>query len=413
MSNKILLKSVKCLAKHIEIFIDGENTAKFAWLENIDKHFPDVFSVEHNFHNDSFIINKNKLLNLGRSVILRLCFSNDTDSIEYSFSKDFSILKFNTPDDYLQVAIENNLLTISTLKNHIEKEKSTNDNSDYSLTVFLESRNRNLTDIRMKIENAPVNIFVIGTCFARSIFKSDLYFNPDYKKYFHVGFTAFHNSLVSLMSEAINDNSYLHTTDLLTQDVFKYIDMEFKKNFFDFVDNCKPDYIFMDNYIDANRPLIEISKNQYLTYNTYFSKSIYKRKFSDCTIYYPCSSEYEKLYREAAKKFYLELKKRNLDKKLIILGGRLSEIKIDELTQNEIPWEDLDYWIRPSNRNWNVMDRILLEEVPDASYIDMRHTNWVNEVNPPIKGGTSPSHYQSGYYRDIFEKLKDIVFIGN
>ena len=69
-------------------------------------------------------------------------------------------------------------------------------------------------------------------------------------------------------------------------------------------------------------------------------------------------------------------------------------------------------WIKRTNRNWDMYDAIFLEELPDAQYIDMRSTNWISDVNSPIIGGALPSHYQSGFYKEIYEKIIKIILKG-
>ena len=40
----------------------------------------------------------------------------------------------------------------------------------------------------------------------------------------------------------------------------------------------------------------------------------------------------------------------------------------------------------------------------------MRNTNWMSDIACPIIGGASPSHYESGYYCEIFSHLKKLCF---
>ena len=139
----------------------------------------------------------------------------------------------------------------------------------------------------------------------------------------------------------------------------------------------------------------------------YFSESIYKRKFSGKNKFIPGELKHIDKYREAVKKFYLILQELNLDKRVILVGGRLSTFK----TQSEL-WQSKMNWIKRTNRNWDMYDAIFLEELPDAQYIDMRSTNWISDVNSPIIGGASPSHYQSGFYKEIYEKIIKIILKG-
>lgn len=375
---------------------------KYAWLENIDKHFPDVYELDVSFEKKIISISSDIFHIIGnKSITVKLSLSNEFDKINYVC--DAKSITNKMADLKLEIN-KHNELSFSK----INSECSTSINHSYKdLELYFKNYLSNENRKKHFLDKCPLKIVVLGTCFARSVFKSDSYFNPDYKKYFKVEHTFFHNSLISLMSDKIEDESYLRITDLCQKEVFRYIDVEFKKNFFEIIDFINPDFIVMDNYIDANRPLIQFSKNQFITYNSYFSKSIFKRNFSSCKIFYPHEENYSELYRSAVIKFSRELEIRNLDDKVILLGGRLSEYKLDKKTGNIDKWEKLDSWIRPSNKNWDIMDSIFLEEIPQANYIDMRKTKWKSDVNcNAIKGGNSPSHYQSEYYKEIFEKIK-------
>lgn len=383
---------------------------KSAWLENADKHFPDVFPVISTSLENMFIIPNMTIEKIiEKQIIVKLVVSDDYEKLSYSINENIFVAK-----DLLGVSVgmnANSELTFSPIgiKNKSNFEKIDYESSAEEFSLFL--KRRGIPEfIKSDKKNTPLSIVVIGTCFARSIFRSDSYFNPNYKSFFNVKYTFFHNSLISLMSNPIIDKSYIGIKDLAQDEVLRYIKNEFQKNIFAIIDSINPDYIIMDNYIDCNRPLVQISDKQFLTYNTYFSKSIYKKNFIDCKIFFPFEEEYKELYKKHVKLFSNELKSRNFDKRLILLGSRLCESKINTLTGEIKPWENPDYWIRPSNKNWDVMDRVLLEEIPNAVYIDMRKTKWMSDVNcTTIKGGASPSHYQSEFYKEVFEKIKAIT----
>ena len=57
------------------------------------------------------------------------------------------------------------------------------------------------------------------------------------------------------------------------------------------------------------------------------------------------------------------------------------------------------------SKNWDKVDRIFLEEIPNSIYIDKRTTHWKSDVFSPMIGGASPSHYQSGYYKELFNDI--------
>ena len=94
-----------------------------------------------------------------------------------------------------------------------------------------------------------------------------------------------------------------------------------------------------------------------------------------------------------------------MDKKLVLIGGRLSEFR----TQSE-RWESKMGWIKITNRNWDIYDAIFLDEFKNAKYIDMRYTNWISDVNSPITGGASPSHYQSEFYKELYKKTLMTIY---
>lgn len=403
MNKSINIEKVIITQNSAELYFK-EDLFKYAWLENIDKHFPDIYELDISFEKKLISINSDFFrLIRSKCIIVKLSLSTESETINYICN----IKNITNKIADLKIEINNyNELTFSFSKINIKN--STNLSHSYpSFESYFKNHLSNNNRKKFTLDKCPLKIVVLGTCFARSVFKSDSYFNPDYKQYFKVEHTFFHNSLISLMSDKIEDENYLKIKDLCQDEIFRYIDVEFKKNFFEIIDYINPDLIVMDNYIDANRPLIQISKNQFITYNSYFSKSIYKRNFSGCKKIYPYEENYSELFRNAASKFFRELKIRNLDDKVILLGGRLSEYKFDKKTGKIEKWEKLDSWIQPSNKNWDIMDKIILEELPDTKYINMRNTNWKSDINcKVIKGGASPSHYQSEYYKEIFERIK-------
>jgi hypothetical protein len=165
------------------------------------------------------------------------------------------------------------------------------------------------------------------------------------------------------------------------------------------------EYLVIDNYSDATLEAIEMEDDCMLTYNKYFSESIYKRRFSGKRIFIPGELKHIEKYREAVKRFYLVLQELNLDKRVVLVGGRLSMFK----SQSEL-WQSKMNWIKRTNLNWDVYDAIFLEEFPDAQYVDMRSTSWISDLKSPIVGGASPSHYQSGFYKEIYGKIMSVIF---
>ncbi|PUE11251.1 hypothetical protein B9Z51_02775 [Limnohabitans sp. T6-5] len=191
----------------------------------------------------------------------------------------------------------------------------------------------------------------------------------------------------------------------MSDKVFRYIEVEFLKNIKERIFLASIDYIVIDNYSDSTLEAIEMKENCFITYNKYFADSIFKHKFSNKKIFTPGELKHIDKYREAVRILYSILHELNLEKRVILVGGRLSKFK----TNSEI-WQTKINWVKNTNNNWDVYDSIFLEEFPDAKYIDMRSTNWISDVNSPIAGGSSPSHYQSEFYKEIFEKMTRFIF---
>ncbi|GHT01626.1 hypothetical protein AGMMS50276_30030 [Synergistales bacterium] len=417
MKNKIIITEINYdfNFNSIKIHYAGEGF-RYVWLEDCNRHIPNVYSLSIDSITNCIYINNdgiNALLNGAvNDVRLKLSISDDYIRMPYEIAGDFENLHeiYKNQSHILSIQINyNNEIIFEVIKkgqkldilNFEDKETE-----DFLLTFFNKKTDLSAQPQKVNTERLPLNVAVFGTCFSRSVFKSDPFFNPDYKRFYHVAYTAFHNSVISVMSEPIEDKDYLSIKDLTTDEVFRYIEIEFKKDFFNRLDKVKPDYLIMDNYIDASRSIIQLSDNKYLTYNTYFGRSIYKRKFANCKIINPGTQEHENLYRLSMHNFIGELKKRNLEKNFILVGGRFCESKIDEETGRIDNWANFD-WIRWSNKIWDKLDKILLKEMPSAKYVDMRNTQWKSDPRNPM--GQSPSHYQSGYYREVLNKINELI----
>ena len=194
----------------------------------------------------------------------------------------------------------------------------------------------------------------------------------------------------------------------MTGDASLYAGIEFRKDIEHILKEGKFQLVVADNYIDATTPIIRFGENSYFTYNKYLSESIFKRFFSSCEIIYPGSKQHMELYRKSVDTFHRLLQVYNI-RNVILIGGRLSKWKIDEISQQTDTWNDKMKWIVNTNRNWDKADEVFLEEIPDAIYIDKRKTLWKSDIHSPIIGGASPSHYQSGYYKELFEEILEFL----
>ena len=339
MQEIISINNISVYGNNIIISYSGNIT--FSWLENTDKHIPNVYLLLVNSDQNKITIRYSVLKNaLKLNNMLKLVVSSKSKNIPLYINENLPIYLGIKKQNFVIKSIDNQSLIFETKnddKQIVKKEYILDDNC---FSKYIASRKQ--TSFQTLVNKKKLNLLIIGSCFSRSIFKSDEYFNPNYKNYFNVVYTAFHNSFLSLMSKPIQTITPQNIEDLTTKDVLKYVMIEFKKKLFQTIDEMNPDYIIIDNYIDANRPIIKLSNNQYITYNSYFSKSIIKRIFNNKPIIFPGTKTQLDLYRKSIKKLYKQLKKRQLANKVILLGCRLSERKIDTNKHLVEKWKNPD-----------------------------------------------------------------------
>ena len=394
--NEVVIKCIYANKKSIIILFDGSEKIE-AWLENNNKHYPDIFYINVDNDNNCISIEYQNLCNFidrfsGQVFKLSLC--TTTKRINYKVSKSIKNQCINN----ILISVEEEILFSKSSK-PISKKR-------LLIEHFYNIQHKNKLAFE-NIDKLPIDTLNIGTCFSRSIFKSDEYFKPIYKKYFNIKKTIFHNSFISIFSNKIKYD-YSKIEDLKTGDAGKYIGIEFKKNIEDlFIDN---DFqlVIIDNYIDATSPIIKYYDNSYLTYNKYLSESIFKRFFASCEVIYPGSQKHLDIYKKSIIALNKMLNIYGI-KNVVLIGSRLSKLKIDEKINQTYMWNDKMEWILNANENWDKVDKIFLQEIPNSIYIDKRKTFWKSDIYSPIIGGASPSHYQSGYYKELFKDILNFL----
>lgn len=394
-SNEVIITKINISENSINIFFEASENIE-AWIENKNKHLPDILYVDVDNENKVISVDYCNLCSLVKSAlgqVFRLSMCTAKERLKYILSSN--IINYCSND--ISVSVTEEILFSN--KNSVSRYCS-----PYKALMDIKHINKSALD---NIDRLPVETMVIGTCFSRSIFKSDEYFNPDYKKCFIVKKTLFHNSMVSIFSQKIGYD-YSEIVDLTTGDAGKYVGMEFEKNIEDYFINNDFRLVVIDNYIDATTPIIKYD-NSFLTYNKYLSESIFKRYFSSCEIIYPGTEKHLELYRKSIRSLKKMLIKYGIAN-VVLIGGRLSKYKIDEKLNIKYIWEDKMEWILKANKVWDEVDKIFLEEISDSIYIDKRNTAWMSDINSPIFGGASPSHYQSGYYKELFNDISKLLW---
>lgn len=395
-NHEIIIKEISMDNDFIYIFFDINSVQEMqieGWIESKNKYNPNILNIIINNNQHCIVINRKDLcdfIQLFPKEWFKISLCDSTRRIKYKISNSLDDI---FTDNYSIFRIEDSLFFIHNLaiqKNNLPKDDVAN---------FQHTNKPRLNNFH----SLPIKTLSIGSCFSRSIFKSDNYFNPTYKKFFHIEKTLFHNSLISLFSDTL-DCDISKIEDLTSGDAALYVNIEFLKNIEDIFANNNFKLIVVDNYIDATSPVIKYGDNSFLTYNRYLAESILKRKISSYDIIYPGTKQHLELYRKSVIIFRNMIEKYNI-KDIVLIGSRLSKYKIDEKNNYIDIWSDKMEWILTSNQNWDKVDKIFLEEIPNSIYIDKRSTNWKSDINSPILGGASPSHYQSMYYKELFSNI--------
>lgn len=392
-SNRILINNIYIDKHSVNISFETENLEEIeieSWLESKNKYSPNILYVHTDNREKRIVIDIKELYLFIRdcpSEVFKLSLATSAKRIDYGFSTEFEEIYIVNA---LILATKDNLFFVNSLEDKLGTLNQTNIKYRDNATVE-------------NINQLPIDVLCIGSCFSRNIFRSDEYFNPTYKKYFNLKKTLFHNSFISLFSDTV-DYNFSAVEDLITGDAALYTPIEFLKDIDKLFADNDFKLIVIDNYIDATSPIIKYGSSSFLTYNRYLAESIFKRQFSSCDIIYPSTKEHLELYRKSIIQFNNLLTKYNIEN-VILIGGRQSKYKIDEKSKNIDIWSDRMEWILNVNKNWDEVDKIFLEEMPHSIYIDKRTTSWKSDILSPILGGASPSHYQSGYYKELFFEI--------
>lgn len=256
-----------------------------------------------------------------------------------------------------------------------------------------------------KLLKNKVKIAILGSCFSRLSFMSDSYFSGDYSKYFEVGMILYHSSYVSLMANKITYPSGLiqtnHQPNQRSLDVWGKI--EFEKSFFDDLGNYKPDFLIIDNFADAVWDLYKIGSS-YLTKNYFIGDINIEDFFSDISVIKVDDKQKEELLKNSIKNFSDRiLSYIPINRIILVRSHRSTERKINDHVKK---WDDYDT-ICEQNIRWDMVDELLLDNLPIKNIVDMREMKFISSVNHPY--GESPSHFESGWYSLEWNKYIDII----
>ncbi|EUJ22626.1 hypothetical protein PGRAN_12309 [Listeria grandensis FSL F6-0971] len=247
-------------------------------------------------------------------------------------------------------------------------------------------------------------IAVFGSCFSRNFLSSAPYFNPTYKSHFACVMTQFHSSIIATM------------TDVVTMDISEYEDIpkekkrfvreDFEKRFFERIAETNPDYLLIDLYSDALKNIGFISEKQAITISPILEQS---RILNDIRFVKMVDHQNKQHFKSVWLTSLHQYRKQLLcyirEEQIILNVCELTSFYYDA-QKKKVPYntpETLDEY----NQFWNELNTLFMQVFPKAKVLDMRNSGYIGDTSYPF--GHSVSHYESGYYRSMLHKIRELT----
>ncbi|PGU66855.1 hypothetical protein COD67_11970 [Bacillus cereus] len=342
-----------------------------------------------------------------------LAYSN-LEPIKKFFDKEGSLftLKFNEIKPTLQLVIWDYYITVydpnSQKSFEILLECDQLNKEKFKIGTFeIENYITKFKSLALRVEKEfpKSRIAVSGSCFSRSAFQTKEFFNPKYKENFEVVYTSFHSSIPSMMAKPKTfEETYLgECTDFQKRNIKN----DFEKNFFENLLNSNSDFLIIDFYADAVRPLIYFEDGVMITDSYTLRGTDYIYHLGNPKIITHYDENYLTIWKESFDKFADKLEKSYDPNRVILQRARTALKYIDKSGKiNSFSKEEvLDS--RISNNLFEYMEMVFLERFPNASVIDLTKKGYLGYEGHPE--GKSVSHYQSEYYRDFLTELEKVI----
>ncbi|WP_144534128.1 DUF6270 domain-containing protein [Bacillus pumilus] len=269
-------------------------------------------------------------------------------------------------------------------------------NGKSNLSLFISDRH--------VVGKKPIKIAVMGTCFSRNAFSSREYFNPGYKKKYECVYTQFHSSLVSLVSSPVSFKKE-NFEDINDVDI-KYIETDFKKDFFEKLKNSEPNYLILDLYCDAAKSLIQYTDGNFISASFMIEQTNYFKNLKDVKIInHQDNNRYFNIFKSAVDIFIDKVTEILPESKIILNKGRFTNSYRNK--NGEIKSFDDFELIQRNNYFWDKVDNYFEYKAPNIKSIDLTNTHFIGDENYPF--GKSFSHYESAYYKKFLDELNAIV----
>ncbi|WP_163654756.1 DUF6270 domain-containing protein [Listeria sp. PSOL-1] len=247
-------------------------------------------------------------------------------------------------------------------------------------------------------------IGVLGTCFSRNFLSSDPYFNPEYKEDFSVSFTQFHSSIIALMTKpfSLDISSY----DDIPDTKKKFVQTDFEKTFFKELKKEKIDYLLIDLYTDALKSVGFIESDVAVTISPIIEQSQIRNDLPfKNMLTHDDPLVFQQRFKEALEAFKTKVLPYIEEERIILNQGQLTTRYFDE-TRKIIAYSNLDK-LAQYNDDWRILDRLFLQVFPNAKTIDMLSEPYIGDALYPF--GHSVAHYESKYYKRLYEKFKELT----
>lgn len=216
--------------------------------------------------------------------------------------------------------------------------------------------------------------------------------------------TQFHSSLISIMA-----NPFTLDVDKL-DDVSDYnkqfIVNDFEKNFFELLEQTKPDYLIVDLYADACRDAIKIDEETFVSASLALRQSKYFKNFVEYeVITHHNNDQYFELWTKYMSKFTEKIKEYFPEERIILnMGGFTYRYKDTDGYIKNFPREHV---IQRNNYFWDKLNATFMQNIPGCKVMNLRDTPYIGQHDHPF--GNTFSHYQSGYYKEFMNRLNKMV----
>lgn len=270
----------------------------------------------------------------------------------------------------------------------------------YGDVIFTKNTHRKFRfEVPKEIINLP-KIAVIGSCVSRDIFNSQL--APKWRSLYTLQNQFYQSAIVSLMATPINDPAILfgdidsHSREITV--------LDFEKSFIKQLIENPPTHIMIDLFADARFGILELG-DSFVTNNAWkLQESEYYKKLEkpNAVSMQIDDNAYLKLFRDAVSRFK-ELHLRHFpDTRIIINKARAVSLytthnKIGRFSQRDVDSLNTS-WIRLEDAFQEILEGDCITGMSDVLLGDGQHP-W----------GPGPVHYQTSYYSQLQEQLRDLT----